>query len=395
MKQTPAISALRHALALLLAITLPVAAQDAPDEKPQPPINGQMFQKLVPTLDKALDLVDRHESLPDKTLLFGEDKRSNTAKIQVLLDEAIDALQIAKASDLRNQIRLLQDQIRQAHRDLAKYRRQKVSAPLQQDQSLLDKANPFLITKEGYDALIEQEQANIKAWEQDLVELKRQFRRELEAIGLKVDDQAVESLLASISGDGFITMTVVFNNIKQVTTQLQQLTDDSGEALDVAKRYYGMYVVLVRAMDRIQKQFIADINEVHVPALEEYMKQAEQNIAQARKLIDTDGGDKQILLSNIESNATTYKTAELYITYLKQQAEMIDYENKQVEKNLATAMNTYQTVRLSSDVATLMKTGRENFEALMKLRLPYLREFQNEVIRKEFQRMTDDLRDRR
>jgi hypothetical protein len=187
-------------------------------------------------------------------------------------------------------------------------------------------------------------------------------------------------------------MAVVFDNIKHVTTQLQRLTEESGEALDVSKRYYGMYVVMIHVMDRIQKTFVRDIHEKHIPKLEEFASKADQNINQARALIEVDGGEQELLEANIASNELTRATAKLYIEYLHRNADLIAAENARAQKNLATAMNTYDTVKLSSDVAALMNTGRRDFEALMKLQVPALREFNNEAIRKEFQRMTAELR---
>jgi len=109
-------------------------------------------------------------------------------------------------------------------------------------------------------------------------------------------------------------------------------------------------------------------------------------------LIKRNGGDKKTLEANIASNKLTRETAELYVGYLKRNAVLIDGENRRAQKNLATAMNTYDTVKLSSDVAALMSTGRRDFETLMKLQVPSLREFGNKAIRKEFERLTSELR---
>ena len=100
----------------------------------------------------------------------------------------------------------------------------------------------------------------------------------------------------------------------------------------------------------------------------------------------------RVVSANIESNKLTQQTAILYIDYLQRNAALIEEENRRAQKNLATAMNTYNTVKLSSDVASLMKSGRRDFEALMKLQIPQLREFSNESIRREFERMTVELR---
>jgi len=270
-----------------------------------------------------------------------------------------------------------------------------VSARWAKDQSQIDRVNPFELSKESIDEQIVNEQKEIDRQEKRLVALKKQFAQELSKIGVVVDEEAVESLLSSVSGDDIVSMAVVFENIKNVTAQLQSLTQESGEALDVSKRYYGMYVVMVHVMDRIQKSFVRDVREKHIPRLKEFSKQADENIAQARSIIELKGGDPVLLAANIESNKLTQETAVLYIDYLQRNAALIEAENRRAQKNLATAMNTYNTVKLSSDVASLMKTGRRDFDALMKLQIPPLREFNNDSIRREFERMTVELRSER
>ncbi len=356
---------------------------------------GDLFGSVIPILDQTRELVDRHASLPDSSRVpFMPDKQSNSAEINELLDQAIEVLSISEVSDYRQRIREAHAAISAAHANIADYRRQRVSASRAKDQSQLDKLNPFELSKEALDQRIADEKTEIERQQQLLVEVKKRFADELSKIGVEVDEAGVESLLSSVSGDDIVTMAVVFDNIKHVSTQLQELTEESGEALNVSKRYYGMYVVMIHVMDRIQKSFVRDINEKHIPKLNEFASKADQNIDQARALIEIDGGDQKLLEANIDSNELTRATAKLYIEYLQRNADLIAAENAHAQKNLATAMNTYDTVKLSSDVAALMNTGRRDFEALMRLQVPTLREFSNEAIRKEFERMTSELRRR-
>lgn len=354
---------------------------------------GKLFENVLPTLDSARELVDRHSSLPTSSIIpFKEDQQSNSAAINELLDDAIQILSDSEVSDYRQRIRDSVAAIATAREDIADFRRQKISASWAKDQSNIEKVNPFSVSKESLDDSIALEQKKIKEHQQNLVELKQTFAKELSAIGVEVDDAGVDALLSSVSGDDIVTMAVVFDNIKQLTTQLQTLTEESGEALQTSKKYYGMYVVMVQVMDRIQKTFVRDITEKHIPKLNRYAEQADKNIGQAKSLIKRDAGDRKTLLANIESNQLTRETAELYVGYLKRNAALIEGENKRAQKNLATAMNTYDTVKLSSDVAALMSTGRRDFETLMKLQVPSLREFGNKEIRKEFERLTVELR---
>jgi hypothetical protein len=354
---------------------------------------GKLFSEVYTSIDQTRKLVDQQESLPDKTLNpFGTDKRSNQSSINALLDEAIAMLDNSEVSECRDRISANQKRIQQSYNKIAEHRRLKISAPLQKDLGRLDKLNPFKASQEQYDLWITEEQQGIAAAQDELRKLKLEFVDHLRAIGLRIDEKGVDAILGSISGDELVSMAIVFDNIKHLTTQLQELTAESGEALEESKRYYGMYLVMVKIVDRMQKSFVEDIHQVHLPKLKGYSEQANGNIQQAKRLIATDGGDKEILRKNIASNELTQQTAELYMSYLRQNAALITKENKGVERSMATATNTYLTVKLSSDVAALIKSGRQNFDALMKLQVPEMREFANENIRKEFARMTEELR---
>ena len=378
-------------------VTMTESVQDTDDQEPVvfegDARFGDLFEEVIPILEETRGLVDQHSELPDKSRLpFTEDKQTNSAAINELLDAAIVVLADSEVADYRQRIREANEAISLSYKSIADYRRQKVSARWAKDQSQIDKVNPFELSKEALDERIEAEEKEIASQEETLIQLKKKFAEELAAIGGVVDEDGVESLLSSVSGDDIVSMAVVFENIKNVTAQLQNLTQQSGEALDVSKRYYGMYVVMVHVMDRIQKSFVLDVREKHIPKLKNFSKQADENIAQARSIIELKGGDPVLLSANIESNKLTQATATLYIDYLQRNAALIEAENRRAQKNLATAMNTYNTVKLSSDVASLMKSGRRDFDALMKLQIPPLREFSNDSIRREFERMTIELR---
>jgi hypothetical protein len=154
-----------------------------------------------------------------------------------------------------------------------------------------------------------------------------------------------------------------------------------------------MFVVLVRLLDRMQEEFVTEIQGQHIPRLKTLIRDAQRNVDQARKLIATEGGDAGILQANIDSNQLTMQAADLHIRYLDEQAAIVARENAEVKRTLATAVNSYETVKVSSEVAAMIKAGQKNFEALMKLRLPYPRQFQNEALRREFERMTRQLQD--
>jgi hypothetical protein len=95
-------------------------------------------------------------------------------------------------------------------------------------------------------------------------------------------------------------MGIAFKNVRTVTTQLETLTTQSGEALDVARKCacaywrtfkrlrqlcptgsrfgiadYGMYVALLKTMDRMQKVFVDKVDREYVPNLRKFRRESE------------------------------------------------------------------------------------------------------------------------
>ncbi|MEO0652946.1 MAG: hypothetical protein AAFZ65_19885, partial [Planctomycetota bacterium] len=57
------------------------------------------------------------------------------------------------------------------------------------------------------------------------------------------------------------------------------------------------------------------------------------------------------------------------------------------------AINTYDTVRVSSQVAEILRDSLNDLDALLELEVPKLRGFDNRELQEEFSRLTDELID--
>jgi hypothetical protein len=182
----------------------------------------------------------------------------------------------------------------------------------------------------------------------------------------------------------------VFHNVRLVTVRLQQLTEEAGESLDVAKRYYGSYVVLVRILDHVQKDFVERVRTDQVPRLDAFAQKAEANIETARDNA-ANGGDPRIAEQNIRSNELTREACKAYARYLLEQAAAVEAQNEALQPRLRDALNTFETVQLSSQVAETIRDARRNFAALLELDVPELRGFENVELQREFERLTDQL----
>lgn len=65
---------------------------------------------------------------------------------------------------------------------------------------------------------------------------------------------------------------------------------------------------------------------------------------------------------------------------------------QKLDPDLKTARNTYETVKVSSELVEMMKSGRSMFESVRNIQIPELRIFQNLEMKKEFEKLTLELK---
>ena len=347
----------------------------------------KLFGEVMEPLAEAAEAYSEHDSL-DESSWIGRDQEDNQEDINTLLDDAIAVLGVSDIATTRQMLRQLQNEILELQAGLVIDREVRLSAPAEEDLNKVQKT--YTDSREDISLRIQEAEEGIVEREADIADLERDFVIQMRAIGVELTVDSARSLLSTVTGDDFIEMCVVFDNVRGGTVQLQELTEESGESLDAAKRYYGSYVVLIHMMDRIQLDLVRRINEDMLPRLKKFAQEAEVLIRDAEENM-AEGGDRGIGEQNIASNSLTIRATEFYSSYLGQQAAEVMARNKALQVTLRDAQNTLDTVALSSEVAALMKEGSRNFAALLKLDLPDLKGFENAELKAEFERLTQKM----
>lgn len=350
---------------------------------------NRFFEKAHGALDEALKAFDAQENLPRKDELafynfISATQESEETKIEGYLDAAAGALGISSISDRRNRISDIRDEIKATREELTVYQRKIISAPLKS-------YNPLIVTESGYQKKIDAAKEKILMLEEKIEEEKVQLVRELQRIGMKLDAEKIDMLLESITGDEFVRVSIIFDNAKAFALELEKLTEQTGEDLEAAKKYYGVYLMLLKTVERLQSKFVENVDDVYYPKLEEFAEKAQQNIAEAKKAINA-GADATVLENNISSNRLTFDAAQSYKQVLAQQKHQMIVANLECKKSILTAANTYKTVALSKDVASLLATSRRAFDSISNLAVPDLRPFENVKMREAFGKLTEELR---
>lgn len=343
---------------------------------------GQVWKSVVPKLEDTLVLEERQSELPKKAWI-GPDQRSNQAEIDALLDEAVDILTVSPALKYRDRIQALQGEIVKARAEIADYRQQRVAAP---KESTLKK------TVDDYDALIEAREDDIRRTNDEIGQLKRQFGDELRTMGLDLSDEQLEFLLSTVVGDNMVDLGILFDNVKSITLQLEDLVDQSGEDLRSARRYYGLYVVLLKALDRMHVQIEDAIGEHYIPQIDGIIDQAQSLAGETQQLMRENPDKTELLSANLEAQQLTIQAAGVYRQYLLDQAKQVKKARLDLERDIAAAWNTYETVRVSGELVGLVRSSQQLLDGLMERQVPALRPFENLEMQREIQQLTQRLR---
>ncbi len=343
---------------------------------------AEVWSRVVPKLDETLALEDRHGDLP-ASAWFGEDQESNRAEINTLLDEAVAILAVSPAQDYRERIRRLEEQVRRAQQDIADYRTRRVAAPR---EAALQK------TVADYDEAIRAREADIEAYGAELRQVREAFAAELRGLGMDVDEEQLELLLSTVVGDNLIDLGVVFDQVKAITLELQRLVEASGEDLESARRYYGLYVVLLKVLDRMHGQLVAAIENRYLPRIGGILDRTRDLMAQTRALQKRETAPDPVLAANIQAQELTLRAATVYREYLIDQSRQIQEAQGRLGRDLATAWNTYETVKVSGELVGLIRNSQQLLDGLLQREVPALRGFQNLELQREFRNLTVRLR---
>ena len=361
-------------LLLLIVPSLSLAAAQKADSDPD---FVRLWEELLPRLENIVDLQEQHDSLPDSAWL-GPDKSSNQADINALLDEAVVLLGSNSSQYYRQQMNQLQTAIGNLETTINDARRKRVTAP---------KQGYWQTTVADYDQIINQSLQQIEAHRQQIAELKHRFAEELRQSGLEISDEQLDFLLSTVVGDDLIGMSMAFDHVKDIIAQLEYLLVESGENLTAARRYYGIYTVLLKVLVQMHQQLLDTVAH-YQQQLQAISDKTKALLGESQSLRRRSERHQAVLDANIQAQKLTLQSARLYRDYLREQARDVARSQQELARDLAVARNTYETVKVSGELVRLMQSGQQLLDQLFSKRVPVLFSFQNLELKREFEKLT-------
>ncbi len=199
---------------------------------------AELWRKAAPRLEKARASLDRMESadLPERSLV-GPSRESCQKEIDNILDAVIVLLETSEASESRSRIRELRQAVSATQENIAQYREQAATAPSK--VSLTLPQSMWIRSRESLDAAIVAEIARADKLRAEIQLEKEAFCRHLGQIGILTSGEEAEALVMSVAQDDVVSMAAATAHIATISSQLEQLANQSGEAPLQTRRYTG------------------------------------------------------------------------------------------------------------------------------------------------------------
>lgn len=349
---------------------------------------GEKWDKLHGELDKALTIINEERQAPESSWVpFKDDKKSLEADLEALLEEVIEILNISDLTAIKKEIRAAQGNVRNYRKRISRLQTEKLMAP--------DKVAGWKVWKKDvadYEEKIADYRAAIDENEDRIAALKARFLEKIESIGITLTGDQIDTLIYSVTGDDDVAMIAVFDNIKILTEKLRELTRESRENIETARRYYGMHVVLLKTLLHLQETYIKRIDDRHLPALEAIAEENRALMAGTETLLENSAAQhREQYVANLEAQRLTDKTAELYMRYLRRNKERVTASRAKILREFEVAENTYHTVSTAYALIAVMRSADRFFNALSALQTPDLLTFDNREMREEFRKLTSKM----
>ena len=338
-----------------------------------------IWPEVLNQLDEALMINTEIDDAPESAWM-GNDKTS-------LLADQVEIFSLIEVLFENPELRKNRKNINKLHKKVDA-ERQKI-AKLREDRIL-----SIGDIKTGLNKKIKQAQSNIVLYEANIAYQKKNLLRRLQQMGLDLDNQQIDILLARVDSDDMIRMSILYSVLADITKQLMELTQEFNENISHARKYYGMQVVLMKMLVTMQKNYVHQLKTHYLPKIEVIQQHTQKISDESKALLKTEKQVEQrrVLENNLKAQQLTLYVAKLYSQQLNKQLNKVTKAMQKAKNDYRVAKNTFETVKLSAELIHLMRSNQTTFNALMTLQTPEILPFENIQMQRKFEDLSVLLR---
>jgi len=336
-----------------------------------------------------LDIMELEETRKDlpKSKWLSRDQKDLDREINLLLESVVDVMEISGLTEARQAYRELNRRIEKRRIELREYREATLSAD--EEKSPLEFYKTTRAEYEEAIAALEQDIQNLKQQQEEEVTNMMEAYREM---GLSLSEEQVRFYLSSISGSDMMDLSALFENVRILNSQLEELVRKSPDDPEAARRYYGIHVTLIRTMLYAHDQVLNRIDHLYLERINELEKQNNQLMKETRQLIRfSEAEHLTILESSLRTQQVTQEALTLYKQHLQNVRAQVYEGQKALDQRFTVAMNAYQTIRIAATLASEMESAVNDLRALRDMHLPTLIPLNSDALQQKFSEITREL----
>lgn len=229
---------------------------------------------------------------------------------------------------------------------------------------------------------------------QDLIsQIEYDLKKKLSRVGISLSSKQIRTLTNRVDGDQVIKSLAIFDVMQQISKQLAKLVVENSFSSSATSKYYGIYMVMGEVLAYAQRQYILQIDNTYLPALETIENDIKDAIKFSKKTLKeaTNEGNRSILEKNIQANNTTLAAADLYEGLLLDQKKRLEIALEKTDEQIAVAYSTFDTAVNSANLVRLIDDTQLKFSEILGAQLPELISFENRELEEKFFEISDML----
>jgi hypothetical protein len=284
---------------------------------------------------------------------------------------------------LIDSVQKLQDQIAKRKQRINSWRLGLISAPA-------STLNPLRQSRARLFKKIKKEQACIEHDTAQIASLKTETLAKLSSAGIALTGAQLDSLLYTAEGAELAQIMAVAENIRAIQAHLSSSMDPANNAQ--VRTCSGFLMLCYRIYVEIIERAVSKISGSYLERLSELADEANRQILRAKVLYEQSKKTSDIARSNMEINARTISLIALYRDHLNNRLKELERLRKEMLANYELSLNTFRTVKVGSELLSVIASGEKDLDAIFNFEPPQLKSIYTDGLAEEFEQITRKLK---
>ncbi len=369
--------------AAIAAVLLAVCLQTAPAHAERS--FSELWNDSIPLLTEGAELIASGKELSERSL--SEVLTFRDARFPRILDECFTILAGSSLTDLLHRQSAVAAEIAEKKADIVELKTKSVAAP---EASW----NPLAHTQESI-------QRDIAKLQDEIARLQSAFEQEKETVYLRMREKGIalsreqfDQLLAIVDAPEKASVMGVAENLKRIHQEICVKIAEPDSPVEMLQTYTGVYMMGLGVYLYALENAVEQVEGQYLPRLQALREENEANYQKARQLAaqDLSPHDAEIVRRNILSQKRVTEVLNLYEKYLDREVRQLRALYQKTQQSFNVAVNTYHTVKVSTELLNLIRASEEGFFSLVTFQPPELSLLYDERLAAEFAAVTGKLR---